>query len=186
MPHSETKNILTSKWIFRVKEVVTNDGRVTKRAKARLVARGFQQVHGMDYGETYTPVVKCTSIRILLALFAHLDFELHQMDVVTVFWNGEVEEDIYMEIPERVSVSDKNLVCKLIKSLYCLKQAPKRWNVKIDPFLVEKLGFKKCSGDPCLYIKVNNNGDIIVIALYVDDLLIAGNNMRVIAWIKGR
>lgn len=184
VPRSEAKNILTSKWIFKTKEIVEN-GNVENFPKGRLVARGFQQVEGVDFGETFSPVVKFTSIRALLALVAHMDLELHQMDVVTAFLNGDVSEDIYMEIPEGVEHDrKKEVVCKLNRALYGLKQAPRCWNKKIDPFLVEQLGFQKCEGDPCLYVKYREDGVLMIIALYVDDLLLAGNDISGIKWMK--
>ena len=127
---------------------------MTQKAKARLVARGFQQVQGVDYFETYAPVVKFTSIRLLLATVAELDLELHQMDVVTAFLNGDVDEDIYMEQPEGcVDSSHPDYVCKLNKSLYDLKQSPRQWYAKTDSFLIDDLGFISSPNDPCLYIK---------------------------------
>ena len=83
-------------------------------------------MQGVDFCETYAPVIKFTSIRVLLALVAHHNLELHQMDVVTAFLNGEVDEDIYMEIPEGVPQNGNSLVCKLSKALYGLKQAPRQ------------------------------------------------------------
>ena len=185
VPPSEATNVLTSKWVFNVKDLPGSNGGFTQKAKARLVARGFQQVHGVDYNETYAPVVKLTSIRVLLAIVAHMDLELHQMDVVTAFLNGDIEEDIYMEQPEGCRDPSKpDYVCKLRKALYGLKQAPRRWNAKIDDFLTVKLKFRACPSDPCIYTKYEND-QIVIIALYVDDLLLAGNDLSAIAWIKG-
>ena len=185
VPPSQAKNVLTSKWIFNVKDLPDSDGIFTQKAKARLVARGFQQVHGVDYNETYAPVVKLTSIRVLLAVVAQMDLELHQMDVVTAFLNGDIEEDIYMAQPEGCRDPSKpDYVCKLRKALYGLKQAPRRWNAKIDDFLLVTLKFRASPSDPCIYTKYED-GRIIIIALYVDDLLLAGNDLSAIAWIKG-
>ena len=97
---SEASNILTSRWDFNVKQLPDANGKTVESAKARLMARGFQQVQGLDYTETYAPVIKFTTIRLLLALVAHYDLELHQIDVVTAILNGDLDEDIYMEQPE--------------------------------------------------------------------------------------
>ena len=180
VPRSEASNILTSRWIFNVKDLP--DGGY--KAKARLVARGFQQVQGVDYNETYAPVVKLTSIRILLAIVAHFDLELHQMDVVTAFLNGEMDEDVYMEQPEGCQNTSKpDHVCKLVKALYGTKQGPRMWNVKIDDFLKD-LKFRSSTYDPCIYIRYLK-GKMLLVALYVDDLLLAGNDLDAILWMKG-
>ena len=181
VPRSEASNVLTNKWVFNVKNLP--DG--GEKAKARLVARGFQQVQGVDYHETYAPVVKLTSIRVLLSIVAHLDLELHQMDVVTAFLNGDMDEDVYMEQPEGCKDPTKpDHVCKLVKALYGTKQAHRRWHLKIDVFLVQDLGFRSSAHDPCIYIKCEG-GKVMIIALYVDDLLLAGNDIEAILWMKG-
>ena len=95
------------------------------RLKARLVARGFSQIYGIDYLDTYAPVVKLASIRILLAIAAVFGLEIHQMDVVTAFLAGDLKEEIYMEQPEGYEMNGKDMVCRLIKSLYELKQVPR-------------------------------------------------------------
>ena len=185
VPRSEASNILTSRWVFAVKQLPNESGKLVEAAIGRLVARGFQQVAGLDYSETYAPVIKFTTIRLLLALVAHFDLELHQMDVVTAFLNGDLDEDIYMEQPEGcVDKSKPDHVCKLLKAIYGLKQAHRMWHRKIDDFLLVELGFKTSRSDPCLYIK--REGDVImIIALYVDDLLLAGTGLNAILWMKG-
>ena len=122
VPRSEANNVLTSRWVFNVKQLPDEKGRLTEAAKARLVARGFQQIEGIDYTETFAPVIKFTTIHLLLALVAHFDLELHQMDVVTAFLNGDLEEDIYMEQPEGCTYGAKpDFVCKLLKAIHGLK-----------------------------------------------------------------
>ncbi|KAK4279046.1 hypothetical protein QN277_016809 [Acacia crassicarpa] len=114
---------LGPKWIFKKKMKV--DGTIDKY-KARLVVKGYRQREGLDYFDTYSPVTRITSIRMLIALAALNGLELHQMDVKTAFLNGELEEEIYLEQPEGFVVSgQERKVCRLIKSLYGLKQAPK-------------------------------------------------------------
>jgi hypothetical protein len=152
------------------------------RLKARLVARGFSQIYGIDYLDTYTPVVKLVSIRILLVIAAIHGLEIHQMDVMIVFLVGELEEEIYMEQPEGFEVSGKedDLVCRLRKSLYGLKQAPRVWNRKIRDFL-KSIGFDQSYSDPCVYI---NKTTGIIIAMWVDDLIIFGKDMANINTLK--
>ena len=186
VPRSEAKNLLTSRWVFAVKQLPDDTGKLTETAKGRLVARGFQQIEGIDYTETFAPVIKFTTIRMLLALVAHFDLELHQMDVVTAFLNGDLDEDIYMEQPEGYVISSKpksDFVCKLLKAVYGLKQAHRQWHAKIDDFLIGDLGFMTTRSDPCLYIK-RHGSSVMIIALYVDDLLLAGSDIKAIGWMK--
>lgn len=169
-------HVLPSKYVFRVK----NGG-----PKARLVALGCRQMYGIDYLETFAPVVKLTTIRVLLALAAVHDFDIEQMDVTTAFLNGDLDQDIYMQIPEGLRTpKNEGMVCKLRKSLYGLKQAPRQWYAKIHTFLVVDLKFKASMNDPCLYVQ-KFESNILIIALYVDDLLIVGNCKTEIVKIKG-
>jgi hypothetical protein len=119
VPRLEGKSVVTSKWIYKIKHVA--DGSVEKY-KARFVARGFSQVEGIDYEETFAPVARYTSIRTIIALTASMGWELHQMDVKTTFINGEIEEEVYIEQPEGFVIHEqKSHVCRLKKALYGLK-----------------------------------------------------------------
>ena len=103
------------------------------------MAKGFAQVHGVDFHETFAPVAKFTTIRCILAIGAAMDLEIHQMDVKTAFLNGDLDEDIYMVQPEGfVQQGKQNHVCKLKKSLYGLKQSPRAWYQKIHTFFYSK------------------------------------------------
>lgn len=169
-------NVLPSMYVFNMKST---------GPKARIVAKGYRQVHGVDYGETYAPVVKFTSVCVMLAIVAVQDLELHQMDVVTAFLHWDVDKHIYMSVPQGFrNTQQPNVVCKLRKALYGLKQAPRLWHAKINTFLLDRLKFMSSPNDPCLYVK-HSTWSIIFIALYVDDLLIAGNDMSSIRWING-
>ena len=164
-----------NKWVFKLKHKA--DGTID-RYKARLVAQGFSQKEGVDYNETFASVAKFCSIRALLALGAYQDLEIHQMDVNTAFLNGDLDEEIYMRQPDGFVVPGKEqLVCKLNKSLYGLKQAARAWYTKIDRVLLE-LGFSRLEADHCVYQFHDGDNVVIYIALYVDDLLILSNSMR--------
>jgi hypothetical protein len=170
VPRPQGKLVVTSKWIYKIKHAV--DGSVEK-FKARFVARGFSQKEGIDYDEICSPVARYTSIRIIISLASVFNWKLHQMDVKTVFLNGEVEQEVYIEQPEGLVIHEKEShVCKLKKSLYGLKQALRAWYGRIDSFL-QSLGFSKSIEDPNLYIKIVKNHRVILV-LYVDDLFLTG------------
>ena len=193
------RRVFTTRWIFNKKFKVDEKGNSVPFAKGRCVVRGFQQVQGVDYDETFAPVVKYASIRALCAEVAKQDLELEQMDVVTAFLDGDIDEDIYIEIPEGfeitkedvahlnlpddVDIKSLDLVCKLDKSMYGTKQAPRCWNKKINSVLAGELGFTRSEGDPCLYVRNTDEG-VIMIALYVDDLLIAAKSKSQTSWVK--
>ena len=121
--------------------------------KARLVAKRFTQKEGIDYEETFSPVAMLKSIRILLSIAVCLDYGIWQMDVKTAILNGNLEEDIYMQQPEGFVASRKdNLVCKLQKSIYGLKQASRSWNIRFDQ-AVKSFGFTQNLDEPCVYKK---------------------------------
>ena len=122
-----------------------------ERYKAKLVAKGFTQKEGIDYKETFSPVSKKDSFRIIMALVAHFDLELQQMDVKTTFLNGDLEEEVYMKQPEGFSSSNgKHLVCKLKKSIYGLNQASRQWYLKFHE-VTFSFGFVENIMDQCIY-----------------------------------
>uniref|UniRef100_A0A2N9EEB8 CCHC-type domain-containing protein n=1 Tax=Fagus sylvatica TaxID=28930 RepID=A0A2N9EEB8_FAGSY len=144
--------------------------------KARLVAKGFRQREGIDYFDTYAPVARITSIRVLIALASIYKLVVHQMDVKTAFLNGDLDEEVYMDQPEGfVLPGNEKKVYKLVKSLYGLKQAPKQWHEKFDTVILAN-GFKHNGADKCVYSKFTSEYGVIV-CLYVDDMLIFGTNM---------
>lgn len=130
-----------------------------------------------DYKEVFSPVVRYDSVRILFAIAAHENLEIGQFDVKTAFINGKLQEEIYMKKPEGLEIKDKDIVCKLRKSLYGLKQL-RCWNERFDAFL-RQIGFKQSNADPCVYLRINKLGKVII-ALYVDDGLILATDEKLI------
>jgi hypothetical protein len=169
------------KWVFKTK--INPDG--SARYKARLVIKGYQQVEGIDFTETYAPVSKMATFRLLLSKCAKQGWSIDHLDVVTAFLNPKVDrDDIYMELPEGIEWLDSRLhSCKgfrLLKALYGLKQAPRLWFENIRAFLLS-LGFAECDEDPNLYIK-----DGVILLLYVDDILVAYNDEQAANDVKAR
>jgi transposase InsO family protein len=145
-----------------------------ERYKARLVAKGFTQKKGIHYTKTFSLVSKKDSLRVILALIAHFDLELQQMDVKTAILNGDLEEEVYMKQPEGFPSSDgEQLVCKLKKSIYGLKQASRQWYLKFHN-VISSFGFVENIMDQCIYQKVSGS-KICFLVLYVDDILLATN-----------
>lgn len=179
--HSLTpdKPLVSCKWLFKLK--FRADGSV-ERHKARLVARGFTQTAGLDYMETFSPMVKMTTVRLLLASASSNNWFSHQLDVNTAFLHGDLLEDVYMQVPPGLTVPDPTLVCKLQKSLYGLKQASRQWNAKLTDTLVH-LGFTQSRADYSLFTKKTSTG-FTAILVYVDDLVITGNDLTEIQHVK--
>ena len=168
------------RWVFKAK--YGPDGNVEKY-KARLVAKGFAQQHGIDYEETFAPVVQRLSLRALLAYAVSRNMLIHQMDVITAFLNGDLSEEIYMEQPEGfVSPGREHLVCKLQRSLYGLKQASRCWNQVLDVYL-RSIGFTQSSTDQCVYIKQSDSVQPII-DVYVDDLVILSDQQNALDKVK--
>ena len=166
------KKPISSKWVFRIKR--NPDGSINKY-KARLVVRGFSQVEGVDYTETFAPVARHSSMRILLSIAASHDMELHQGDVETAFLNPAIDEEIYMRLPD-------GSVVRLLKSLYGLKQAPRLWNTQIHSILI-KMGLQQSASDQCIYSGIIDE-NLVLLGLYVDDLLLACKDLKILEQIK--
>jgi len=178
----EGVNVVGSRWVFKTK--LDENGKIVK-FKARGVAQGYSQMEGIDFGKVFAPTARQTTIRTLLSVTAWKDWELENMDVNVAFLNAEVEEEIYMRQLEGYEVYGPNgeeLVCKLKKSIYGLKQASRNWNQTIDKWMKD-YGFKASEADPCLYVK-REKQEMIVVIIWVDDLIIAGSCKQIIQAFK--
>ncbi len=160
-------NVMDCKWVLRKK---FNSAGELVRYKARLCAMGYTQKLGIDYHETFAPVVKYKSLRILLVLANLLDYEVKHMDVETAFLNATMKEEVYMRQPPGYDNGQPDVVCKLLKSIYGTKQAPHDWNADLNRTLTQLLGFRRCITDTCVYTKQSKTGRMILLAVFVDDL----------------
>ena len=206
----QSRNVISCRIVLRNKYGL--DGEIERR-KARLVARGFTQRPGIDFHETFAPVARLSSFRTLTALAVENDLTIHQLDITTAYLNGRIEEEIYMDLPELLEDSlteiaektklkeTKNIaelhvkairmlnkiktggkVCLLKRGLYGLRQAGRKWHEKFDAEL-RQLGMKPLNADPCVYV-ANRGSDVVILAAYVDDILLASRNLHWMAEIK--
>ncbi|RVW94847.1 Retrovirus-related Pol polyprotein from transposon TNT 1-94 [Vitis vinifera] len=160
------------KWIFKTKR----DSKGNIVSISTPSCKRFTQKEDIDYKETFSPVSSKDSFRIIMALVAHYDLELHQMDVKTAFLNGNIDETIYMVQPENFESNDsKQLVCRLKRSIYGLKQASRQWYRKFDQ-VITSFGFKENTVDQCIYLKFSGS-KFIILVLYVDDILLASSDV---------
>jgi hypothetical protein len=169
------------KWVFTIKH--TPEGKVD-RYKARLVAKGYTQTYGIDYEETFAPVAKMNSVRTLISCAVNLDWEIYQMDVKNAFLHGDLQEEIYMEIPPGFETSQTTgKVLRLHRSLYGLKQSPRAW---FDRFrrAVMKKRYRQSNADHTLFYK-RTMDKIVILIVYVDDIVITGDDADEIAHLKG-
>lgn len=187
------RNIVGCRYVLTTKLNVDN----TEKKKARLVAKGYSQQHGLDYNKTFAPVARIATVRLLVALAVEMGMDIDQIDINTAYLNGDLNEDIYMKIPELLKEGLEKLknadgvisavgskaakmleemkaggdTCRLKKSLYGLKQAGRQWNIKLDEKL-RKMGLRPTTNEPCLYHKHNKDGSDLFVVVYVDDILI--------------
>jgi hypothetical protein len=167
VPRPSHVNVIGTKWIFKNK---SDEQENILRNRARLVAQGYTQIEGIDFDETFAPVARIESIRLLLSIACFLNITLHQMDVKSAFLNGNLNEEAYVEQPKGFEDPLKpNHVFKLKKALYGLKQAPRAWYGRLTEHLVQ-LGFKRGEVDKTLFIKKEKN-DILIAQIYVDDIV---------------
>ncbi|WJZ94996.1 hypothetical protein VitviT2T_013797 [Vitis vinifera] len=151
------------------------DGSI-ERFKVRLVAKGYTQTYGIDYIETFAPIAKINTVRVLLSLAANLDWPLQQFDVKNVFLHGELSEEVYMHLPLGCMVSEKQCqkVCKLKKSLYGLKQSPRAWFGRFTKSM-RAFGYRQSNSDHTLFLK-KQHSKITTLIVYVDDMVVTGND----------
>jgi hypothetical protein len=156
-------NVIGSRWVYKLKRDANG---VIVRYKARLVAKGYGQKHGVDYEEVFAPVVRYCSLRILLSIAVAKGIKIRQYDVTSAFLNGELKEEVFMDLPE--GYEQKGKVVKLLKTLYGLKQAPRGWHQRLKKTLI-KQGFTNSDYDPGIYWRVVN-GETELLGVYVDDM----------------
>jgi len=180
IPLPEGKIPIKSKWVFTLK--YNGEGQID-RYKARLVVKGCAQREGIDYQDTYAPVARLSSLRILLSIVNKLNLHIQQLDVKNAFLNGILKEDIYMLPPEGLEVKT-GLVCKLNRTLYGLKQAPLEWNRRFDDFATA-LGYRKCKADSCVYV-LSLPESTSFLLLFVDDILLVANSMQLLNDVKAK
>ena len=166
------KKTVSCKWVFTVKQ--NPEGKV-ERYKARLVARGYSQTYGIDYDETFAPVAKMSTMRILISCAANFGWPLHRLDVKNAFLHGDLKEEVYMEIPPGYSNFEiAGKICKLKKSLYGLKQSPRAWFDRFRRSLCS-MGYKQCNGDHTIFYR-HSRRRVTILAVYVDDIIITGDD----------
>jgi histone deacetylase 1/2 len=177
VPSSSNKNLIDCKWVYHIKHRA--DGTID-RYKARLVAKGFKQRYGIDYEDTFSPVVKIATIRIVLSIAVSRDWSLRQLDVKNAFLHGVLEEEVYMKQPPGFENPDTpHHVCRLDKALYGLKQAPRAWYSRLSAKL-QDLGFLPSKADTSLFL-YNKSGVTIFVLIYVDDIIVTSSSDHAIA-----
>ncbi|KAJ0588916.1 putative RNA-directed DNA polymerase [Helianthus annuus] len=171
----EGKRAIDSKWVYKIKYKPNGE---VERYKARLVAKGFTQIEGVDFHDTFAPVAKLVAklvtVRTLLALASKRNWFVHQLDVNNAFLHGDLNEEVYMKIPQGFSKENETRVCRLRKSIYGLKQASRNWYHKFTTFLIG-LAFKQSKANHSLFL-YKKNGSFVAILIYVDDVIIVGND----------
>jgi histone deacetylase 1/2 len=174
VPPKRGSNIIDCRWVFKVK--LKADGTLDKY-KARLVAKGYKQRFGIDYEDTFSPVVKMATIRVILSIAVSRGWSLRQLDVQNAFLHGILEEEVYMrQPPGYIDKSRPDFVCKLDKALYGLKQAPRAWYARLSAKLIA-LGFVPSKADTSLFY-FNKHGVTVFVLIYVDDIIVASSTPR--------
>lgn len=167
------KKTVGCRWVYTVKHKA--DGTI-ERFKARLVAKGYTQTYGIDYTDTFAPVAKINTIRVLLSLATNLNWTLQQFDVKNAFLHGELSEEVYMDLPPGCMIPERlrHKVCKLKKALYGLKQSPRAWFGRFTKAM-RSFGYHQSNSDHTLFLK-REHGKITALIVYVDDIVVTGND----------
>jgi Reverse transcriptase (RNA-dependent DNA polymerase) len=173
VPRPKGRKVIGSRWVFCIKR--GPDGAILKY-KARLVAQGFTQIEGVDYDETFAPVAKLASLRVIMAMAAERDLELHQMDVKSAYLNGELREEIFMEAPLGFDIPNGMVLC-LIKAVYGTKQGGRVWYDEIREKL-RTMGYQRTKADHAVFTRGGGNASIIT--LYVDDITMVASDLETI------
>lgn len=178
VPRPNGRKVVKCKWVFKRK--YDKDGCI-ERYKARLVARGYTQIEGIDYKETFCPVIKSKSIRTLLAFSVEQDWQVHQLDITAAYLNGKLSETVFMELPPmNLHEKQSEEVCLLKKSLYGLHQSGREWNICLDKFL-KSAKLTRSRADPCVYFDKKRK---LIVGVYVDDLLVMSSEVSTIQEFK--
>ena len=174
VPLPSGKKAIGSKWVYKIK--LKSDGTL-ERHKARLVAKGYNQLHGIDFQESFSPVVRMTTASCLIVVAVSRNWQLFQLDVNNDFLHGDLHEDVFMQVPEGMHCLT-NMICKLKKSLYGLRQASRQWFSKLTIELFHQ-GYTQSKNDYSVFTKQTPTS-ITILAIYVDDIIITGNNSSLI------
>lgn len=169
------------KWIFKTK--LNEHGEIIKH-KARLMAKGYSQEHGINYTEVYAPVAHMDTIKTIIATAAQRVWEIYQLDVKSAFLYGVLTEDVYIQQPKGYEVEgEENQVYKLHKALYGLKQAARAWFSRVEDYFAKE-DFTKSQNEETLFIKTNDQGNILNVSVYVDDLIYTGDDVAMMKEFK--
>ena len=163
LPHGA--NVLPVKWVYKQK---TDETGARTQYKARITPKGFRQKHGIDYFEVFANTGKYKTLRICLSFAATYDMEINQLDVPSAFVRAELDEEVYMEMPQ--GYTEPGMVCKLERSLYGLKQSPRNWYRLLSSFIIDSLGWTATISDPCLFVKQSRDGRPMLLFAFVDDM----------------
>jgi len=176
----KNKKPIKTKWVFNIKRDGNNE---ISKYKARLVAKGFSQVYGTDYDLTFSPTLSIDSLKLILSLASNFHWNVSQLDIKAAYLNADLDKDIYVNIPQG-DINYKNGYWKLNKALYGLKQSGRQWNETITEYL-KSIGFEQLQSDPCIFKKTNKDNKVTcIIGLYVDDMIITGEDDEIERLIK--